>query len=151
MLFIILIIVIAIALTYAFRSRQGLNRNERLYLKRRGYEPPTEIDERPRVSKDTPLFSAIESLSDVSAFARQRAAEDLARMCESGRRDPRMLSALIAALEDNDASVRGAVATALGKFGDAESIEALKKRMTLEESVHVRASLERALEKAPDR
>lgn len=150
MLFIFLIIVIAIALTYAFRSQQGLNRNERLYLKRRGYEPPTEVEERPRVSRDTPLFSAIESLSDVSVFARQRAAEDLARMCESGRRDPRMLSALIEALEDNDASVRSAVATALGKFGDPESIEALKDRMKLEESVHVRASLERALDKARD-
>lgn len=150
MLFIFLIIVIVIALTYAFRSHQGLNRNERLYLKRRGYEPPTEVEERPQVPKDTPLFSAIESLSDVSAFARQRAAEDLARMCESGRRDPRMLSALIAAIEDNDASVRSAVVTALGKFGDPESIEALKKRMKLEESVHVRASLERALEKARD-
>ena len=150
MLFIFLIIVIAVALTYAFRSQQGLNRNERLYLKRRGYEPPAEVEERPQVSKDGRLFSAIESLSDVSAFARQRAAEDLARMCESGRRDPRMLSALIAAIEDNDASVRSAVATALGKFGDPESIEALKERMKLEESVHVRASLERALEKARD-
>jgi hypothetical protein len=147
MLFIILIIVIAVALIYAFRSQQGLSPNERRYLKRRGYEPPAEVEERPQVSKDTRLFSAIESLSDVSPFARQRAAEDLSRMCESGQRDPRMLSSLIAALDDSDASVRGAVATALGHFGDPDSIEALKKRMEMEESVHVRASLERALEK----
>ena len=147
MLFIILIIVIAVALIYAFRSQQGLSPNERRYLKRRGYEPPAEVEERPQVSKDTRLFSAIESLSDVSPFARQRAAEDLSRMCESGQRDPRMLSSLIAALDDSDASVRGAVATALGNFGDPDSIEALKKRMEMEESVHVRASLERALEK----
>ena len=147
MLFIILIIVIVVALIYAFRSQQGLSPNERRYLKRRGYEPPAEVEERPQVSKDTRLFSAIESLSDVSPFARQRAAEDLSRMCESGQRDPRMLSSLIAALDDSDASVRGAVATALGNFGDPDSIEALKKRMEMEESVHVRASLERALEK----
>ncbi len=147
MLFIILIIVIAVALIYAFRSQQGLSPNERRYLKRRGYEPPAEVEERPQVSRDTRLFSAIESLSDVSPFARQRAAEDLSRMCESGRRDPRMLSSLIAALDDSDASVRGAVATALGNFADPDSIEALKRRMEMEESVHVRASLERALEK----
>lgn len=147
MLFIFLIIVIAVALTYAFRSHQGLNRNERLYLKRRGYEPPAEVEERPQVSKDARLFSAIESLSDVSAFARQRAAEDLARMCESGRRDPRMLSALIAALDDNDASVRGAVVSALGKLGDPASVAPLKSRMEVEESIHVRSLLQEAIER----
>jgi hypothetical protein len=47
MLFIILIIVIAVALIYAFRSQQGLSLNERLYLKRRGYEAPAEVEERP--------------------------------------------------------------------------------------------------------
>ena len=147
MLFIIIIIVIAVGLIYGFRSQQGLSPNERRYLKRRGYEPPPEVEERPQVSKDTRLFSAIESLSDVSPFARQRAAEDLSRMCESGRRDPRMLSSLIAALDDSDASVRGAVAMALGKLGDPSSVEPLKRRWDLEESIHVRASLEQALQK----
>jgi len=147
MLFIFLIIVIAIALTYAYRSQQSLNRNERLYLKRRGYEPPAEVEERPQVAKDARLFSAIESLSDVSAFARQRAAEDLARMCESGRRDPRMLSALIAALDDSDASVRGAVVGALSKLGDPASVTQLKSRMEVEESVHVRVLMQQAIER----
>ena len=147
MLFIILIIVIAVALVYAFRSQQGLNPNERSYLRRRGYEAPSEFEERPQVSRDTRLFSAIESLSDVSAFARQRAAEDLARMCESGRRDPRMLSSLTAALDDSDASVRGAVAMALGKLGDPSSVEPLRRRWDVEESIHVRVLLEQALEK----
>ncbi len=146
MLFIILIIVIAVVLIYAFRSQQGLSPNERRYLKRRGYEPPAEVEERPQVSRDTRLFSAIESLSDVSPFARQRAAEDLSRMCESGRRDPRMLSALITTLDDSDASVRSAVAIALGKLADTNSIAALNRRMEIEESIHVRASLERALD-----
>jgi len=147
MLFIILIVVIAVALIYAFRSQQGLNPNERSYLRRRGYEPPAEFEERPQVPKDTRLFSAIESLSDVSAFARQRAAEDLSRMCESGRRDPRMLSSLIGALDDSDASVRGAVAMALGKLGDPASVAPLRSRMEDEESIHVRVLLEQALEK----
>ena len=147
MLFIILIIVIAVALIYAFRSQQGLNRNELLYLRRRGYEPPAEFEERAPVSKDTRLFSAIESLSDVSAFARQRAAEDLSRMCETGHRDPRMLSSLIAGLNDSDASVRSAVAIALGKLGDPASVAPLRSRMEIEESIHVRASLQQALEK----
>jgi hypothetical protein len=146
MLFIILIIVIAVALIYAFRSQQGLNLNERLYLRRRGYEPPAEFEERPQVSKDTRLFSAIESLSDVSAFARLRAAEDLSRICESGQRDPRMLSSLIAALDDSDASVRGAVAQALSKLGDPASIAPLRSRLEIEESIHVRALMEQALE-----
>jgi len=147
MLFIILIIVIAVALIYTFRSRHGLNLNERLYLKRRGYEPPPEFEERPQVSKDTRLFGAIESLSDVSPFARLRAAEDLSRICESGQRDPRMLSSLIAALDDSDASVRGAVAMTLCKLGDPASIAPMRSRMEIEESIHVRASLQQAIER----
>lgn len=146
MFLIILIIVIVLALLYAFKGDGSLSFNERLYLRRRGYEPPAEINEGPPVSKDTRLFSLIESLSDISPFARQRAAEDLSRMCVSGERDPRMLSSLISALDDSDASVRGAVAKALGKLGDPASVEPLKQRMAVEESIHVRASLEQALE-----
>jgi HEAT repeat protein len=54
---------------------------------------------------------------------------------------------LIGALDDTDASVRGAVAKALGKLGDPDSVEPLKRRMEVEESIHVRASLEQALDK----
>ena len=150
MLLIILIIVIVVALIYAFRPDGSLSFNERLYLKRRGYEPPIEINEGPPVSKDARLFSLIESLSDISPYARQRAAEDLSRMCTSGQRDPRMLPSLIAALDDSEASVRGAVANALGKLGDPASVEPLKRRMESEESIHVRASLEQALEDLGD-
>jgi len=147
MLFTILVIIIVIALIYAFTSQRGLNFNERLYLKRRGYEPPIDADEGPPVSKDTRLLSLIESLADVSPYSRQRAAEDLSKLCASGQRDPRMLTPLVAALDDNDASVRSAVAVALGNLGDAASIEPLQRRMQAEESIHVRASLERAIEK----
>ncbi len=146
MLFIVLIIVIVVALIYAFRGDGSLSRNERLYLKRRGYESPIDVNAGPPVSRDARLFSLIESLSDISPYARQRAAEDLSRMCASGQRDPRMLSSLLTALDDSDASVRGAVATALGKLGDPASVEPLTHRMEVEESIHVRASLEQALE-----
>jgi len=147
MLFIILIIVIVVALIYAFRGNGSLSFNERLYLKRRGYEPPIDVNEGPPVSKDARLFSLIESLSDISPYARQRAAEDLSRMGASGQRDPLVLSSLIGALYDTDASVRGAVAKALGDLGDPTSIEPIKRRMEVEESIHVRASLQQALEK----
>ena len=148
MFLIVLVIVIVIALAYGVSSNRALNRNERLYLKRRGYEPPqNEFDESPPISKDARLFSLIESLGDISAYARQRAAEDLSQMCVSGKRDLRMLSSLIAALDDSEAAVRGAVATALGNLGDVASIEPLKRRMEGEESIYVRASLEQALQK----
>jgi hypothetical protein len=147
MLFIFLMIVIVIALIFGFRRGRGLSLNERLYLKRRGYEPPIEFEEGPPVSSDTRLFSLIESLSDISPFARQRAAEDLSRICVSGQRDVRMLPALITALDDSDASVRAAVATALGNLRDPSSVESLTRRMDDEESIHVRASLEQAIEK----
>jgi hypothetical protein len=147
MLFIILVIVIVVALIYGFSSQRGPNLNERLYLKRRGYEPPIEFEEGPPVSRDTRLLNVIESLGDISPYARQKAAEDLSRMCASGQRDPRMLPSLIKTLDDSDASVRGAVATALGNLGDPASVEALKRRMEAEESIHVRASLEQALDK----
>jgi HEAT repeat protein len=146
-MFLILVIIIVIALVYAFTSQRGLNLNERLYLRRRGYEPAVDPPEGPPIPKDARLFSLIESLSDISPYARQRAAEDLSRMCASGQRDSRMLNPLIDSLNDSDASVRGAVATALAKLGDPASIEALTRRMEIEESIMVKASLEQALEK----
>jgi HEAT repeat protein len=146
MLLIILVIVIVAGVVYALNSDRGLNVNERLYLKRRGYESPLDPNEGPPVSKDTRLYSLIESLSDISPYARQRAVEDLSRMGMSNQGDPRVLSSLIGALDDSDASVRGAVAKALGKLGDPASVAPLKRRMEVEESIHVRASLEQALQ-----
>ena len=143
----ILVIIIVVALVYAFSGQRGLNLNERLYLKRRGYEPPIDVPEGPPIPKDARLFSLIESLSDISPYARQKAAEDLSRMCASGQGDSRMLNPLIDSLNDNDASVRGAVANALGKLGDPASIEPLTRRMEVEDSILVKASLAQALEK----
>jgi len=143
----ILVIIIVVALVYAFSGQRGLNLNERLYLKRRGYESPIDVPEGPPIPKDARLFSLIESLSDISPYARQKAAEDLSRMCASGQGDSRMLNPLIDSLDDSDASVRGAVATALGKLGDPASREPLTRRMEVEDSILVRASLAQALEK----
>jgi len=147
MLFIILVIVIVAGVVYVISGERRQSLNERLYLRRRGYEPPPEVEEGPPVSKDARLFGLLQSLSDISPYARQRAAEDLARIKNaSGQRDPRVLSSLIAALDDSDASVRGAVAKALGKIGDNGSIEPLRRRLEFEESIHVRALLHQALE-----
>lgn len=146
MLLIILVIVIVVAVIYGLSRERGLNRNERLYLKRRGYEPPLDVNAGLPVPKDVRLFSLIDSLSDLSPYARQRAVEDLSRIGSPGQRDPRVLSSLIGALDDSDASVRGAVAKALGKLGDPASVAALKLRLEIEESIHVRASLELALQ-----
>jgi hypothetical protein len=147
MLFLILIVVIIIAVMWWLNGERALSRNEKLYLKRRGYEPPSEVEAGPPVSKDTRLFSLIESLSDISPFARQRAAEDLSRMCVEGSRDSRMLSGLLVALGDSEASVRAAAATALGNLGDARATESLMRRLEEEESVHTRTALERSLQK----
>lgn len=146
MLFIILVIIIVIAVIYGLSSRRALNLNERLYLKRRGYEPPIDVEDGPPVSRDAWLISLLESLSDISPYSRQRAVEDLSRLCSAGRTDARVVPSLIRALDDSDASVRGAVAKALGKLGDPASVAPLKQRMEVEESIHVRASLEQALQ-----
>jgi hypothetical protein len=142
----ILVIIIVAALAYAFTSQRGLNLNERLYLKRRGYEPPIDVPDGPPIPRDARLYSLIESLSDISPYARQKAAEDLSRLCASGQGDARMLNPLIDTLNDSDAAVRGAVATALGNLGDPASIEPLTRRMEVEESIMVKASLTQALE-----
>jgi HEAT repeat protein len=124
-----------------------LSLNEKLYLKRRGYATEEPIETGPPVSKDIRLISLIESLGDLSPFARQRAAEALSRMCEAGQRDSRMLPSLAVALNDSDASVRSTVAAALGNLGNAEAVDSLKQRLEIEESIHVRGALQKALQR----
>jgi len=147
MLLVILVIVIVVALIYGFKGNRALNRNEELYLKSRGYEPPIDVNSGPPASKEAQLLNLIESLGDISPYARQKAAEDLSRMCASGHRDGRILPSLIQTLDDGDASVRGAVAQALGNLGDASAIELLRQRMDVEESIHVKVLLQQALER----
>ncbi|HST22409.1 MAG TPA: HEAT repeat domain-containing protein [Blastocatellia bacterium] len=143
----IIIIVVVIGLVWWINSQRSMSLNERLYLKRRGYAVEEPVDPGPPVPKDTRLINLIESLGDLSPFARQRAAEDLSRMCQAGQRDSRMLPSLIVALNDSDASVRSTVAAALGNLSNMEAVEPLKQRLEIEESIHVRGALQKALQK----
>jgi hypothetical protein len=144
---IIFIAIIVIAVVWWARSERHLSLNERSYLRRRGYEVEQAGESGPPIAKDTRLFNILESLNDLSPFARQRAADDLSRMCLAGQRDARMLSPLVAALEDSDPAVRGAVAAALGNLGDVAAVEPLKNRLELDESIHVRAAARKAIER----
>src|SRR5262245_48979554 len=109
-------IAIILAIAWWLSGRRASSLNERLYLRRRGYTGNDQPEPRPQVSRDAHLFSLIESLGDLSPFARERAAEELGRICESGNRDQRMASGLVKALNDNDASVRRAAAHALASL-----------------------------------
>lgn len=141
----VLIVLIVVAVVWWAKSGRSLSFNERQYLKRRGYDPDVAMDAGPPVTKDTRLVGLLESLGDLSPYARQRAAEDLARLCQSGARDPRMLPPLLAALDDNDASVRSAAASALVQLGSPDALAPLKRRLEVEEAIQVRASLQRAI------
>jgi HEAT repeats len=143
----IIILFLVIALVWWVKSQRVLSLNEKLYLRRRGYATEDQIESGPPVPKDTRLVSLIESLGDLSPFARQRAAEALSRMCEAGQRDLRMLPSLVVALNDSDASVRSTVAAALGNLGTADAVDPLKQRLGVEQSIHVRGALQRALQK----
>ncbi|HVG19876.1 MAG TPA: HEAT repeat domain-containing protein [Blastocatellia bacterium] len=144
---IILIVVVVVAALWWVNSQRTQSANERLYLKRRGYAGGEYLETGPPVPKDSRLFSLIESLADISPFARQRAAEELSRLFASGQRDPLVLASLIAALKDSDAAVRSAVATALGNLGDVAAVEPLRRRLEDEDSINVRASVKRAIGK----
>ena len=147
MALIILIVLAVAAILWWANSQRTMSANERLYLKQRGYASGEESDAGPPVAKETRLFSLIESLNDLSPFARQRAAEELSRLCASGQRDPRMLSPLVEALKDTDASVRSTAAGALSNLGDVAAVEQLKRRLEEEESIHVRGAVQRAIAK----
>lgn len=147
MLLIIIFVAIVVSALWWFNSQRRISYNERHYLKQRGYEVESAAEARPPVPKDARLFALIESLSDLSPYSRQKAAEDLLKMCAAGNRDERMLSALTSALEDSDASVRRTAATALGELGDARAIEPLTSLVESEDSIHVRSAAQKALAK----
>ena len=145
--FLVLAVIVVIAIIWYMNSQRALSSNERLYLRRRGYDAGDELVAGPPIPKETRLFNLIASLSDLSPYARQKAAEDLARMCEEGKRDRRMLSALVTALDDSDASVRSAVANALASLKEHEAIGPLERRLNVEEAIQARAAMQRALGK----
>lgn len=131
-------------------SRQSTDRNERSYLKSRGYENGDRLPTA-AVPQDARMLDLLASLDDVTPYARERAAEELSLMCESGARDERMFAPLATALDDRNAAVRGAVAVALGNLADVRAIDALKRVAESDESIHARTQARRALESIESR
>jgi HEAT repeat protein len=141
----LLLLAIVLAAAWWLAGRRASSLNERLYLRRRGYSAPEEPEPRGEAAPDAHLLAVIDSLEDLSPYSRERAAQELARMCQSGRGDSRMFAPLVTALDDNDASVRRAAASALASLGDRSAIERLKRRIDVEDSVAVRSSLKKAV------
>src|SRR5262245_31525123 len=121
MALIILLVLIAAAGYWWLAGDHSANRNEKLYLRRRGYDGGQK-PVGPPVSSDTLLMNLLQSLDDVSANSRRRAAEELEELCETGKRDSRMFSPLVTALDDSSPIVRKAVADALASLGDARAV-----------------------------
>lgn len=147
MTLIVVLVLVAVAVAWWLNGRRSMTANERNYLRQRGYTLPQDEASGPALSADTNLLNVIESLNDLTPFSRQRAAEELSRMCEAGRKDTRMFAPLITALDDNSAAVRGAVAKALASLGDERATEALARKAQSDESIHVRAVAQQALDK----
>ena len=133
-----------------YRSQRAVSLNERMYLRQRGYDPPDEPKGDRGVAQETRLMDLLDSLDDVTAYSRERAAEEISLMCESGQRDERMYAPLVTALDDSNASVRGAAAIALGHLGDSRAIEQLNRVADGDDSPHARAQARRALERLKD-
>src|SRR5260370_19091309 len=130
-----------------YRSQRAVTLNERIYLRQRGYDPGDEPKGDRGVAKETRLMDLLDSLDDVTAYARERAADEISLMCESGQKDERMFAPLVAALDDSNAAVRGAAAIALGHLGDRRAIEQLNRVAAADDSPHPRAQARRALDK----
>jgi|HubBroStandDraft_6_1064221.scaffolds.fasta_scaffold114507_1 HEAT repeat protein len=143
-----LIILLAVAgggVIWWLNSKRAVGLNEKIYLKSRGYDPGPVAKEDAGVRQEARLMDLLDSLDDVTPYSRERAAEELSLMCESGGRDERMLAPLVTALDDRNASVRGAAALALGNLGDPRAIHHLRRLVEGDESPHAKNQAERAL------
>jgi len=130
-----------------YKSQRAMSLNERMYLRQRGYDAPDEPKGDRGVAQETRLMDLLDSLDDVTAYSRERAAEEISLMCESGQKDERMFAPLVTALDDSNASVRGAAAIALGHLGDSRAIEQLNRIADSDDSPHARAQARRALDR----
>ena len=142
-----LIIIIALvigALIWWYRNERSNTRNERAYLRSRGYATD-DWEARGPISRESRLATLADSLGDVTPYARQRAAEEIALMCEEGKGDARFYAPLVAALDDNSAAVRGAVIIALEKLGDPRAAGHVKRVLESDDSIHVRAIAKKSL------
>ncbi|HEU4388612.1 MAG TPA: HEAT repeat domain-containing protein [Blastocatellia bacterium] len=140
----ILLALIVAAVFWWLLGDRAANLNEKVYLRSRGYGG----DDKPRgrpVSRDVRLLGLLASLDDVTANARQRAAEDIEKLCNGGQRDRRMYSPLITALDDSSPIVRKAVASALASLGDTRAVERLERLAEGDESIYVRTAARSAV------
>jgi hypothetical protein len=144
---IILLVLAAGGVIWWLNGKRSVSMNERVYLRSRGYDdtPPPKEDAGAR--QEARLMDLLDSLDDVTPYSRERAAEELSLMCESGSGDERMLAPLVAALDDSNANVRGAAALALGNLGDGRAVVHLQRLIGSDESSHARNLAERALVK----
>ena len=143
---VIVIILVIAAVIWWGRGSRGLTYNERQYLKRRGYADEIIAAPPAPVAENSRLLSALDSLADLSPNARLRAAQELGKLCDEGKRDPVMFTSLVTALEDQDATVRRAAAETLGKLNDSRGIEYLRRRLEVDDSIHFQIAAKRALD-----
>jgi hypothetical protein len=143
----ILVVLIVGGIIWWLNSNQAASRNERTYLKTRGYDPVEPPEVRSAARQEARLMDLLNSLDDVTPYSRERAAEELSLLCESGGRDERMFAPLVAALDDRNSSVRGAAAMALGNLGDARAVSHLERVMGGDGSSHARNQARLALQK----
>ncbi|HYL99459.1 MAG TPA: HEAT repeat domain-containing protein [Blastocatellia bacterium] len=143
---IILLAVLVGSVIWWLARRQSVDRNERSYLRSRGYSDDKNVPSA-SISPESRMMDLLASLDDVTPYSRERAAEELSLMCDAGFRDERMFAPLATALEDPNAAVRSAVALALGKLGDIRAIAALKRTAENDDSGHARNQARLALER----
>jgi hypothetical protein len=144
---IILVVLIVGGIIWWLSSSQAASRNERTYLRTRGYDPVDPPEVRSAARQEARLMDLLNSLDDVTPYSRERAAEELSLLCESGERDGRMFAPLVAALDDKNSSVRGAAAMALGNLGDERAVSHLERIVGGDGSSHARNQARLALQK----
>ena len=143
----ILVVLIVGGIIWWLNNSQAASRNERTYLKTRGYDPVETPEVRSATRQEARLMDLLNSLDDVTPYSRERAAEELSLLCESGGRDGRMFAPLVAALDDRNSSVRGAAAMALGNLGDVRAVSHLERVVGGDASSHARNQARLALQK----
>src|SRR5215471_3289982 len=143
----ILIVLVVGGIIWWLSSNQAASRNEKTYLRTRGYDPVDQPEVRPAARQEARLMDLLNSLDDVTPYSRERAAEELSLLCESGERDGRMFAPLVAALDDRNSSVRGAAAMALGNLGDVRAVSHLERVVGGDASSHARNQARLALQK----
>src|SRR5215831_1185272 len=142
---IILVALIVGGIIWWLSSNQAASRNEKTYLRTRGYDPVDAPEVRTAARQEARLMDLLNSLDDVTPYSRERAAEELSLLCESGGRDERMFAPLVAALDDRNSSVRGAAAMALGNLGDVRAVTHLERVVSSDASSHARNQARQAL------